>query len=77
VPDPAAADELEDDELAGADAADEVAADDELDDELELHPPINAAITATATPPAAMRARCTFLGMALIAPLERKADEPI
>jgi len=42
---------------------------DELDDELELHPPINAATTATATPPpAAMRARSS-LNMVLIAPL--------
>jgi hypothetical protein len=73
VPDPLAADELE---AAGAEAADEVPAADELDDELELHPPINAAMTATATPPpAAMRARSS-LNMVLIAPLERKAHEP-
>lgn len=69
MPDPPAAAELDDD--AGAEAA-----GDELDDELELHPAINAAITATATPPAAMRARPT-LDMVLIAPLERKAHEPI
>ena len=75
MPDPPAAAELDDD--AGAEAADEEPADDdELDDELELHPAINAAITATATPPAAMRARPT-LDMVLIAPLERKAHEPI
>lgn len=69
MPDPPAAAELDD---AGAEAADEEpAADDELDDELELHPAINAAITATASPPAAMRARPT-LDMVLIAPLEEK-----
>ena len=74
MPDPPAAAELEDD--AGAEAADDEPADDELDDELELHPAINAVNTATATPPAAMRARPT-LDMVLIAPLERKAHEPI
>ena len=74
MPDPPAAAELDDD--AGAEAAGDEPADDELDDELELHPAINAAITATATPPAAMRARPT-LDMVLIAPLERKAHEPI
>jgi hypothetical protein len=74
VPDPPAAAELDDD--AGAEAAGDEPAGDELDDELELHPAINAAITATATPPAAMRARPT-LDMVLIAPLERKAHEPI
>jgi hypothetical protein len=75
VPDPLAAGALELE--AGAEAADEVpAAADELDDELELHPPINAATTATATPlPATMRARSS-LNMVLIAPLERKAHEP-
>jgi hypothetical protein len=33
---------------------------EELDDELELHPPISSAMTATATPPAAMRELLRF-----------------
>jgi hypothetical protein len=56
VPDPPAAGALED-EAAGAEAPDEELAAGELDDELELHPAINAATAATATAPATMRAR--------------------
>jgi hypothetical protein len=55
VPDLVAADEavvLDDDDAA------DVLADDALDDdELDPHPPITAAIMATATTPAPMRAR--------------------
>jgi hypothetical protein len=58
-------------------ALDDDAADDDAlgDDELELHPPISTAITATATPPAAMRARQS-LDIALSDPFQRKAHEP-
>jgi len=46
----------DDDDAAGADVF-EV---EEVDDELELQPPISTAIAATATPPATMRARSSL-----------------
>jgi len=77
VPAPLAAGELEAGaaaELAGA-AADEAgeagaAADD--DDDPELHPAISSAVTATAAPPAAIRARL-ILNMVFTRLLESKA----
>jgi len=47
-----------DDEDVDADVAGAVV--EELDDELELHAPISSAMTATATPPAAMRELLRF-----------------
>jgi hypothetical protein len=63
---PAAAD-------AGLDpvAADEVEVE-AVDDELELHPPISSASTATTAPPAAMRVRLS-LNMVFTRLLESKA----
>jgi len=46
-----------DDEAAVVEGA---VVEEELDDVLELHPPISSAMTATATPPAAMRERLNF-----------------
>lgn len=55
-----------------AEAAGVAAAVDELDDdEPDEHPPISAAVAATATTPAAMRARSN-LDMVLIAPPREK-----
>jgi hypothetical protein len=75
VPEPLAAGELE----AGAAAEPDVVAAGaleaaELDDEdaLELHPAISSAAAATATPPAAMRARLN-LNMGYTRLLESKA----
>jgi hypothetical protein len=65
-------------ELAGAaaDVLDPAAGDDvaveAVDDEPELHPAIRSAITATAAPPAAMRARL-ILSMVFTRLLESKA----
>jgi hypothetical protein len=73
----AAADVLAAAELAGAaadvldPAADDVAVE-AVDDEPELHPPIRSATTATAAPPAAMRARL-ILNMVFTRLLESKA----
>jgi hypothetical protein len=75
VPDPAAAGELAAAELAGA-AADEAgaAADDDDVDDPELHPAISSAVTATAAPPAAIRARLILiLSMDFTRLLESKA----
>jgi len=56
----------------GDEAADEAGGGALDDDEPELHPTISAATAATATPPAAIRARLS-LNMVLTRSLERKA----
>jgi len=73
VPDPLAAAELEAGaaaELEAAGALEAAVLDD--DDALELHPAISSAAAATATPPAAMRARLS-LNMGYTRLLESKA----
>jgi hypothetical protein len=59
------------DDVLGAAAADEVAVV-AVDVAAELHPPISSAATATAAPPAAMRARL-ILNMVFTRLLESKA----
>jgi hypothetical protein len=75
VPAPLAAGELEAGaaaELAGAAADEAGAAAVDDDDDPELHPAISSAVTATAAPPAAIRARL-ILNMVFTRLLESKA----